>query len=296
MIIPDYKNLCFLQDFDTLEKALLELPDTNRKLLKNNLSKKQLNSPVKKEKPVYVPLNILNRGKVNPVYCGPKINIIHEDENLIAIEKPEFIHGHPLVYEDQLNCLSYLRNIGRHEVLKVNEISAEKGMLYRLDLSTSGLLVFLTSDEMYQKWRSDFSTLVHQKIYAAIVQTPGPDIGEYKTWLKPYGPKGSKMVVAKETDEPSFPARLKIIDKIDKENHTLLKIELQTGLRHQIRSQLSSLGFPILGDELYGGEKSNRIYLHAYNYIFDLPGTHSYNLKAELPELFLNFLDLNRRF
>ena len=54
-----------------------------------------------------------------------------------------------------------------------------------------------------------------------------------------------------------------------KDEKTLLLVSLETGLRHQIRAQLSHLGFPILGDELYGGAKSSRLFLHAWKYEWD---------------------------
>jgi 23S rRNA pseudouridine1911/1915/1917 synthase len=71
---------------------------------------------------------------------------------------------------------------------------------------------------------------------------------------------------------------------------SLLMIELKTGLRHQIRAQLSYLGFPILGDELYGGNKAERLYLHAWRYEW------SEFVEDNHMDLFDRFFDLNRAF
>ena len=69
---------------------------------------------------------------------------------------------------------------------------------------------------------------------------------------------------------------------------SLVLVNLKTGLRHQIRAQLSFLGFPILGDELYGGRKAERVFLHALRYEF------SDIVEDSNAELFNIFFDLNR--
>lgn len=58
----------------------------------------------------------------------------------------------------------------------------------------------------------------------------------------------------------------------ERTNRSLLQVSLKTGLRHQIRVQLAHLGYPLIGDELYGGESSSRLHLHAYRYQFQYGG------------------------
>src|SRR5690606_20852359 len=72
-----------------------------------------------------------------------------------------------------------------------------------------------------------------------------------------------------------------------KNNLTLVMVVLKTGIRHQIRAQLSTLGFPILGDTLYGGSESDRIYLHSWLYQWD------FVVRDNDAELFSNFLALD---
>ena len=72
-------------------------------------------------------------------------------------------------------------------------------------------------------------------------------------------------------------------------------VNLETGLRHQIRAQLADNGHPILGDELYGGPKCDRLYLHCYRYQFQLGGINYEFIDSDLGSFSL-FFNLNGRF
>ena len=95
------------------------------------------------------------------------------------------------------------------------------------------------------------------------------------------------------SSDKSQSAKLNVIDKIDSAKGCCLKIELITGVRHQIRSQLEGLGFPILGDDLYGGRVYSRLMLHAYKYEFSFHDNGDYTIEAPTPDLFDDFLDLD---
>jgi len=212
-------------------------------------------------------INILNEKRISPVYTGPEIDIIFEDENIIALNKPSSVHGHPLTYTETDNCLSFLRQQGKFAALGLNPHEAERGMLYRLDFATSGILVFCKREELFHSWRKNFFHLVKTKYYIAIVDSPGPEIGEYATYLQSYGPKGAKMVEAEEA-ECSQLARLKIVEK-----------SINT----------------IKGDTIYNGNSFERLMLHALEYDFTINETQTYKMKAPLPDLFRDFLNLNSR-
>ena len=71
-------------------------------------------------------------------------------------------------------------------------------------------------------------------------------------------------------------------------DHTLLKVKIPTGRTHQIRVHLSAIGYPILGDEKYGGKKAERIFLHATSLKFPDPDKNGdvTKIKSPLPESF----------
>ena len=256
------------------------------------MDKKNLKKKIKSKDSFFVSKNVLNRGLVSPEYEGPEIQILYEDEDLVAIHKPSNIHGHPLSYEEKNNCLSFFRQINYFDVLNVEKHKAEKGMLYRLDFGTSGVLIFFKNDKYAKTWRDQFHSLVQSKKYLAIVEGDGPKMGEVVNYLTPSGPKNQKMIAGLEENMDSRKAVLEIEGKTTYGDFSLLEISLKTGLRHQIRSQLSFLGFPIIGDSLYEGKENKELFLHAFEYRFSLPN-NEYKIKSEMPLRFRDFLNLN---
>ena len=87
------------------------------------------------------------------------------------------------------------------------------------------------------------------KIYQALVKSPGPELGLHEHFMDktPYAPK----TVGDRQKANTQVCQLKILSKVDFDSYRRLQIELITGRTHQIRAQLSFLGFPIIGDSMY---------------------------------------------
>lgn len=240
----------------------------------------------KKGKELSLPCDVLRSGMVNAEYSGPEVKIVSEDENFLVVSKPFNIHGHPQSYSETNTILNYLKNIG-----KCGEFGgAERGLLYRLDKETSGVLVLAKNESTYQEIRENFIQFAKEKIYFAIVDGEVSARGEISHTLAPFGEKGSKQ---RETLEGQN-ALLEITKSQYNQEHncSFVEISLKTGLRHQIRAQLSILGHPILGDVLYGGREEERLFLHAVKYSFDWEGERKvfFDRKALL---FDKFFDLD---
>jgi len=280
----------WLYDELDLKSALTQLLNCSGQLLKKYFSKKELSSPVKAKSIFKLPLNLVNHLLINPIYVGPKIDILYEDEKILAIHKPFNIHSHPLIYEDQNTVLNFLAMENKLETLRVNEKNYDRGLLYRLDFPTSGLLILSKDESELMNWRKFFQEKMKKKYYLAIVEGDFNKEGHWVHYFKPFGEKGAKQVVSEKESPTASRGEFKL-KKIDVyNNHTLLLIDLKTGLRHQIRAQLAALGFPILGDTLYGGSPSSRLFLHCFRYEF------SFALEDQNAELFERFFDLNRAF
>ena len=97
---------------------------------------------------------------IYPIYEGPKIDVLYEDSNCIILNKSPSTHSHPLKYNEKDNCLSFLRENNYFEALKVNEYNMDRGLLYRLDYGTSGVLVLVKDELDYLHLRDNFNNLV----------------------------------------------------------------------------------------------------------------------------------------
>lgn len=303
--------VAFLEDWPSVAEALMSpsgLGSSRNQIKKEGLSKKFLQRKIVAKEILQLPINLLNLGEISPLYRGPPMEILFEDERILAINKWPGIFSHPLNYDEgehggHDNCLSYLRSIGRGAILlSVNQKAYDRGLLYRLDHETSGVLLYVKNQELWEEWRKEFHRVVALKQYLALVRGRCPLRGEYQHGLLPSRERGHKMKVVDASSLRSL--RIGRVGKegifnvqsshyIERWNLSLLQVELKTGLRHQVRAQLAALGYPLLGDPLYGGEKAPRMFLHAYRYDISWKGI-SYRFKCPQAPLFDRFLDLNR--
>lgn len=285
------KNFCTLKSFKSLEELLTKELSFSKSLIKKFLPKRKLQYAIKERDELLLPLEILNNGFINPIYDGEGITFLSEDENFIALNKPAGIHGHPHNYSETNTVLNFLRSRKTFPVFTNKSADAESNLLYRLDRETSGVLIFAKSNEVYKKVRSSFTESVKKKTYIAVVSGEFNQEGDHGHFLESFGEKGSKMR-AVESGTNKVQINVTLLKYNSDKDLSLVEVKLGQGVRHQIRCQLSSIGFPILGDELYGGTASERLYLHAYKYEIQLDGL---NFKAESREekLFLALFDLN---
>lgn len=255
--------LCFIHAYPSLSEGLILLNGISRsQQLKRGLKKNLLNTKVLPRAEFLLPSDVVNIGMINPNYQGEDVKIIEQTAEIVSLDKPAGIHCHPLKYDESNNLLSWLRSKGHSELLHVNKESYDRGLLYRLDFETSGLILMAKSNKVYKEIRSEFNRLAKQKIYFAKVIGNIDKQMEFRHFLKPSGPKGHKMIEANDGVE----AVIKVEPIFTHDSCTIVKVFLGQGHRHQIRAQLSLAGFPILGDELYGARKADRLYLHCYQY------------------------------
>lgn len=281
-------GICFINDFPSLMEGISVLTGVSKNQIKKYLTKKELAQKVYPKGEFSIPINILNNNKVNPKYSGPKINVLFEDENFIALSKPEQIHCHPLSYDEVDNVLSFLYSLSP-KLLKVNDKNYDRGLFYRLDYETSGLLYYAKSSSIQQKMRSTFLDIVKTKKYLAVVKGRAKDAAILVNKLETSGLKGRKVILSDNGVECE--SSYKLLDYNPKEDLSLIEVELKQGHKHQLRVQLSHVDLPILGDPLYSSNKSHRMFLHCHQYEFEFEGI-KYNIKDfnfELKGLFTNF-------
>jgi 23S rRNA pseudouridine1911/1915/1917 synthase len=262
----------------SLNKFLQDVLGVSRHYSKKFFSPQKFKHIVQVGEELSIPLDLLNRHHINPEYEGPLPNILEENSDWLVLEKPANVHCHPLSYSEKNNCLSFLRAKKNTfwPSLQVNWPAHERGLLYRLDYGTSGVLIYIKNPKLYAQIRAHFPQMCKEKIYYAVVPGEFKKTGHWRHYFIPSGPKGGKMKVLDHSPPGDHgqwgELSVQLEQHFKDRNQSLVKICLQTGLRHQVRAQLAFLGSPILGDHLYGGPTSGRIYLHAGCYAFELLG------------------------
>jgi 23S rRNA pseudouridine1911/1915/1917 synthase len=179
----------------------------------------------------------------------------------------------------------------------------EPGILHRLDTGTSGVLVFAKNQATFEIVKNLWKTPEVTKTYRALVKARDPARAfelqkplrepiEITTPLA-HDPKSSKKMIALETVQmierglyrgKALPTHTRIISVLPTSRHGVLdlEIEIETGVMHQIRCHLASLGWPILGDPLYQGAPAQRLFLHAWKIRIKLP-SGALEIEAPLP-------------
>jgi 23S rRNA pseudouridine1911/1915/1917 synthase len=277
----------WISDEESLKVALQNCLNCSGQLLKRHFSSKQLSRPVYSRDIFNLPIDLVNHLLINPGFVGPQAKVLWENENYLAIHKPAGIHSHPLCYSDQDTSINYLAQQGIWAPLEVNKSSYDRGLLYRLDYETSGVLVFAKKNDLFVKLRENFQTQMKRKLYWAIVDGSFDQEGVWQHYFRASGIKGAKQKVDFNPHADADLGILKVVKLLEANGKSLLMIDLKSGLRHQIRAQLAALGFPILGDELYGGKKAERLFLHAWRYEW------TETIEDQEAELFGIFFDLN---
>ena len=278
----------WLHDESSLKEALKFTLGSSGQQIKKYFSSKEQARPVKARDIYRLPISLVNHMQINPEYQGPPVTIIMENEDIIVLHKPPFVHCHPHSYEDKDTLLNYLVSVNKWDSLLVNSESYDRGLLYRLDFETSGVIVLIKNEKYFRFMRENFDTTIKRKFYWAIVEGDFDKEGRWVHYFKSTGHKGVKQKVSDLELEEGHEGTLSVLKIMSDGDKSLLLVNLKTGLRHQIRAQLSFLGFPILGDELYGGRKAERLFLHALRYEFSVA------VEDVNAELFDIFFDLNR--
>lgn len=193
--------------------------------------------------------------------------IIYEDDLLIILDKPSGIPS-VLSAHGRLDTLSS-RIIGHFpEQRLLPKGDTEAGLVHRLDNDTSGIIIAARTKDAYDKLRRQFSQGTVQKGYLALVIGNPPEEGEINTPIAHHPRKKKKMIVCQGKTQclelKARPAltlfrtegRYEFRLESTSVAYALLSIAIGSGVRHQIRSHLASIGYPLAGDLLYQNPKT----------------------------------------
>lgn len=210
-----------------------------------------------------------------------KLKIIYEDKYLIVVDK-----------EPKLLTISDHKENERtlyHEVssyVKKQNKNNKIFIVHRLDKDTSGLIVFAKNIKIKKILQDNWNNTKRE--YVAIVCGELKGNGTIKNYL--FQTKSLQVFSSKNPRKGKLAITEYSSIKSNK-NYSLIKINILTGRRHQIRAHMNEINHPILGDKLYGNKLANRLYLHAIKLEFYHPILEkNISLESKIPDEFMKYL------
>lgn len=207
-----------------------------------------------------------------------ELPIIYEDDDCIVIDKPIGLLTHN---KGNFNPES---TIASFIAPKITNLEGDRaGIVHRLDRATSGVMICAKNPDA-QKWlQKQFTQRKVKKTYVAIIKTglqPIEAIIDMSIERNPHSPKQFRV----GNNGKSAQTHYKILKSSD--TYDLIELKPVTGRTHQLRVHLKQLGFPIVGDELYGGENHKRLMLHSKSLEITLPNRQRSTFNSVLPSEF----------
>ena len=234
------------------------------------------------------------------------LDIVYEDNDIIVVNKPKGMVVHPaagnpdgtLVNALLYHCGDSLSGIGG---------VARPGIVHRIDKDTSGLLVVAKNDESHLSLSGQLKTHSVSRVYHAIAIGNFKDVsGTVDAPIGRHPTDRKKMAVIKNQEYTARDAvtHYRVVERFN--GFSYIQCVLETGRTHQIRVHMSYLGHPLLGDTVYGGDKTkfqaihkdciNGQCLHAKELHFVHPKTHDLlTFTSPLPPDFEKTLDILRK-
>ena len=223
------------------------------------------------------------------------IDIIYEDSDVIVVNKAKgmVVHPAPGNYNGTLvNALLYHCT----DLSSINGV-IRPGIVHRIDKDTTGILVIAKNDEAHNKLSDQLKEHSMKREYYALVE--GRIKANSGTIDKPLArSKKDRLKIAIVEGGKRAVTHYEVIEKF--KNTTLVKCVLETGRTHQIRVHMSSIGYPLVGDPVYGFKKGKfkceGQMLHAKTLGFMHPRTNEYvEFTSELPENFKALIENLRK-
>jgi len=227
----------------------------------------------------------------------PDLRVVYQDEDIVVVDKPAGVAAHPSVGWDGPSVGGALLAMGIE--MSTSGVAERQGIVSRLDVGTSGLMVLTKTEIAYSKMKQAFRDRVVDKTYHALVQGhPDPSSGTIDAPLGRHPKHEYKFTVSQE-GKPSV-THYTTLEAFTAAS--LLEIELETGRTHQIRVHFSAFKHPLVGDTLYGCDPKlaarlgmERQWLHAVKLGFNHPTKGDYvSFESSYPADLVNSLAVLR--
>jgi 23S rRNA pseudouridine1911/1915/1917 synthase len=197
------------------------------------------------------------------------IPLLAEGADWLVLHKPAGVATHPLDATQRRTALN-AAIARRPELAGVGEGGLRSGVVHRLDVATSGTLLFASTQARWTRLRAAFAQHRVAKRYVALVHgrpSPWPCPLTLRLAVRQHRPARVAVVA---DDRPGRDCSLSITRIETRDGRSRLEIDLHTGFLHQVRVTLAHLGCPVVGDRVYGRpDAADRLMLHADRLAFD---------------------------
>ncbi|WP_265523346.1 RluA family pseudouridine synthase [Oerskovia flava] len=217
----------------------------------------------------------------------PGMRIVHDDDDLVVVDKPVGVAAHPSPGWTGPTVVGALAAAGYR--ISTSGAAERQGIVHRLDVGTSGLMVVAKSEHAYTTLKRAFKERTVDKVYHALVQGhPEPTTGTIDAPIGRHPSADYKFAVT-AAGKPSV-THYEVLEMLPAAS--LVEVHLETGRTHQIRVHFSALRHPCVGDLTYGADPSlaakvalQRQWLHAMRLGFEHPSTgRRLEVTSEYPE------------
>lgn len=203
------------------------------------------------------------------------LSLIYQDDDIVVVDKPTGVAAHPSMGWHGPTVVGALKHAGVE--IATSGAPERQGIVHRLDVGTSGLMVVTKNEQAYSALKAAFKERTVTKVYHTLVQgLPDPLKG---TIDAPIGRHpGSEWKFAVNEDGKHAITRYEVLEAFGPAS--LVEVHLETGRTHQIRVHFSTLRHPCAGDLTYGADPTlsahlglTRQWLHAHRLGFNHPGS-----------------------
>lgn len=225
------------------------------------------------------------------------MEVLYVDDDIIAVNKPVGVAAHPTVGWEGPTVVGGLAAAGV-KIAAAGPVERQ-GIVHRLDVGTSGVMVVASSERAYSQLKAAFKNRTVSKTYHAVVQgLPDPIVGTIDAPIGRHPAAGWKFAVT--DDGKAAVTHYELLEAF--REASLLSVQLETGRTHQIRVHMSATGHPCVGDPMYGSNPQlsqrlglQRQWLHAVSLGFEHPGTGKFfDISAPYPADLAHALEVLR--
>ena len=233
---------------------------------------------------------------VEPSVCEENIplSILYEDDDVLVIDKPKGMVVHPAPGHYSGTLVNAVLYHCKGQLSGINGV-LRPGIVHRIDKDTTGSLVVCKNDRSHRDIASQLKKHSVTRSYRAIVHgVLEADAGTIDASIGT-DEKDRRRMAVNEKNGKAAVTHYQVLKRF--REHTYIECRLETGRTHQIRVHMTSIGHPLLGDEVYGSRKTpfrlEGQTLHAYVLGFMHPDTQKYlEVKAPLPAYFEHLLEI----